>query len=356
MAKRLAWFLAAALVLVVALASRTSRADAIGAADGWTQVAGGWGPVMDAAEGLACAASLDATMPVTCLIADGLDGNKIPRLQRTEVAWGLASIPGGGVKSISILKRADISSTYYQVFLLTADGKIRYGSGDARNAATWYDTNAANFKTLAVHSESKNNNGQAICMKKIMWMNDYALRYAQPPAPIVLLGLSCDGNSLYWYKANGWNLWRTEGYSDMGDMLGWGATFLLKDGRLMWSDILTVKHFAPPPGVTIGAIGGRFALSRDTVNGTCTANVGCQGDATRIWYWDNVSWKLYGLPGATALPSPYSCPQASCVGPHFRQTIVDATDFGRIAGVNKAFSTGAMAYMPSFSRLYFHVY
>ena len=314
----------------------------------WSLNSSNHNTLMDASTHLICSADPNPGMTanVNCYAP-----NASPYFESATVLatnWGTNSganghvIPGGGVKAVSILKRADLNPgaakpgrANYEIHVLCEDNVVRYTFGDSDKFYQTY-----HFKDYYDFIYPTASDGTSLSFRKIMWMNEDDIG-DDTYGPTLLWGLTYEGKLYYSdFWGSPWEYY-DQGVRDMGRVSGRGATFLMTDGRV-WYDSFASNLWAgwlPSfPSANIVAVGGLWALTDAGTGGRCTLT-GCAGDANRVLHFDWTTFQW--LPFGTALTQqggwdlnavgyyPIAAPQnCSACSPEVFGSIVDPHGFG----------------------------
>jgi hypothetical protein len=304
-------------------------------------------PFMDVSTDLACAVSLASPGKVVCYLPDTVSTTP----QAKDTNWGAGCTPSGtnctGVpiessapEGVAILKHREKPTRNgggnYGVYVLLADSRVMVTRGDSDH---WFDGD--NFRTYSLFMSPVSSTGQSLSFKKIVWINEDGMTdWTLVPR---LLALTKD-NQLYYTDLTGtaWKFYM-DGVRDMSHLAGRGDTIVFTNGQVHYGAFNPsgeYRGFLPnPPGETIVAVGGLYALTNDGCGGDCADNIStfCAGDDTRIlrFNWPKYKWE----PMVTRLTqensglasrfypigAAYTC---SGCGPQVSQSIVDPHGFG----------------------------
>jgi hypothetical protein len=217
---------------------------------------------------------------------------------------GYPSVPGGGIKSISV--SAPIAQNA-AVYMLGNDNKVRIATGST--AVPWFT--AGNFDTVRDYISNVSDSGISLCLKQISTIV-LPSRYGPSRA---LVALDCAGN-VYVKGINSQNqwVWKTAASSGApwnGTPRGtWleishgpvGAYLLARDntvalmatgtanidGSVTWASPQWLPRTGLISALTIKHVGGPFVLG-DVAGDSCTS-LACAFDSLRVYRWSGTQY------------------------------------------------------------------
>jgi hypothetical protein len=334
-------------------------------------------PFMDVNTDLACAVSLANPGAVMCYLPDVASSPPQARITN----WGAGCTSSSGTtqtctgvpvassapRGVAILKHREVARRNgggnYGVYVLLADSRVMVTRGDTDH---WFE--GQNFKTYSLFMSPVSSTGQSLSFKKIVWINEDGMTdWTVIPR---LLALTND-NQLYYTDLTGtaWKFYM-DGVRDMSHLPGRGDTIVFTGGQVHYGAFnpsSEYRGYLPnPPGETIVAVGGFYALTNDGCGGNCADNIStfCAGDDTRIlrFDWPKYKWEpvvnrlAESNPGLASSFYPigagYAC---SGCGPQVTTSIVDPHGFGgNNLNTSSSFNTGPFVYAAVGSRTHYY--